>query len=64
MKIALWDTALFQRGDVLFESLYPYWNLNCKIKNSADKSSLVNPFGGIGGYSRPLVDRYCRLWST
>ena len=24
----------------------------------------LNSFGAIGDYSRPLVDRYCRLWST
>ena len=24
----------------------------------------INSFGAIGDYSRPLVDRYCRLWST
>ena len=24
----------------------------------------INSFGAIGDYSRPLVDRCCRLWST
>ena len=28
------------------------------------KFNEFNPFGAIGDYSRPLVDRYCRLWST
>ena len=23
-----------------------------------------NSYAAIGDYSRPLVDRYCRLWST
>ena len=28
------------------------------------QSMKINPFGAIGDYNRPLVDRYCRLWST
>ena len=35
-----------------------------QVCHDFDQFLPLNPFGAIGDYSRPLVDRCCRLWST
>ena len=40
------------------------WKMGLQLKNHQKLSLYFNSFGAIGDYSRPLVDRYCRVWST